>query len=494
MPLLCRPHKAPARVDGRGPDHCRYTEAVGPQIRRIALALILGFVLLTGGVSYWQVAQADRLAGRSGNPRVAELSAREARGTIWSADGVALAESPLGPDGRRRREYALPSLAQTIGYVSLRYGVSGLEEAYNAEMSGARSGNPIEQMWHEITREHLPGHDLVLTIDTRVQAAAVEALGARAGAVVALDPRTGAVLAMVSTPTYDPNTIDQTGGALLTDPAGPLINRATQGQYAPGSVFKTVTAAAALESGQYRPDSSFRCPSGLVVEGFVIACAGPPPGTREYDFAHAYAWSVNVNFAEIGLALGAPSLVAEARRFGFGERIPFDLPVTPSRLLLPGDSFNDVLLATTAFGQGEIAVTPLQMALVAAAVANGGTVMQPYLVQRVQTAEGSVLREHQTQRWQQAMRPETAATLRSFMVTAVREGFGGAASVPGVAVGGKTGTAENVPGEPPHAWFTGIAPAEDPSVVVAVVVEHAGQGSSVAAPIAGSVIRAALSR
>jgi peptidoglycan glycosyltransferase len=215
---------------------------------------------------------------------------------------------------------------------------------------------------------------------------------------------------------------------------------------------------------------------------------------REYDFAHAYAWSVNANFAEIGLKLGAQRLVSQARSFGFEEEIPFDLPVTPSRLLLPGNSFNDVLLATTAFGQGELAATPLQMALVAAAVANNGSVMQPYLVRQVKSADGALVREQRSRRWHEVMRPETAASVRQFMATAVREGFGGGAAVPGVTVGGKTGTAENVPGEQPHAWFTGIAPIDDPSVVVAVVVENAGQGATVAAPIAGAVMRAALGR
>jgi peptidoglycan glycosyltransferase len=255
-----------------------------------------------------------------------------------------------------------------------------------------------------------------------------------------------------------------------------------------------VTAAAALESGEYKPDSKFRCPSGVVVQGFVIACAGVPPNVREYDFAHAYAWSVNANFAEIGLKLGAQRMVSQARRFGFEEKIPFDLPVTPSRLLLPGNSFNDVLLATTAFGQGELAATPLQMALVAAAVANNGAIMEPFLVQQVKSAEGALLHEQRNRRWREVMRPDNAAAVRQFMATAVREGFGGGAAIPGVTVGGKTGTAENAPGEQPHAWFTGIAPVEDPSIVVAVVVENAGQGSAVAAPVAGTVMRAALQR
>lgn len=464
------------------------------QVRATAIALLLGFVVMSGGVAYWQVFAGERLTDRAGNPRVAELSAREERGTIWSADGVPLTRSEPGADGRMQRVYADPSLAHTLGYVSLTYGLNGLEEEYNADLSGARTGTTLEQLWHDLRRDRVRGNDLVLTIDSRVQRAAAEALGDRPGAVVALDPRTGAVLAMVSAPGYDPGTVEQAGEALLADTASPLINRVTQGQYAPGSVFKTVTAAAALESDEFKSDSQFRCPSGVVVQGFVIACRGVPAGVRDYDFAHAYAWSINANFAEIGLKLGAERLVQQARRFGFEERIPFDLPVTPSRLLRQGQSFNEVLLATTAFGQGELSATPLQMALVAAAVAGDGTIMQPYLVAQVRGPEGAVLQQHQAARWRQVMRPATAATLRGFMVTAVREGFSGAAAVPGVTVGGKTGTAEAAPGEEPHSWFTGIAPADNPTVVVAVVVENAGQGSTVAAPIAGAVMKAALGR
>lgn len=464
------------------------------QIRHAALAFLLGFLVLSLGVTYWQVIRGEQLDDRSGNPRIAELTAREERGTIWSADGVALVRSEMGTDGRQQRVYEASSLAHTLGYVTLKYGVSGLEESYNADLSGRRSGSGLDQAIHELTRERVRGNDLVLTIDSRIQRAAAQALGDRAGAVVVLDPRSGAVLAMVSTPAFDPATVEQNGAALLSDPGGALINRVTQGQYAPGSVFKTVTAAAAFDSGEYQQQSMFRCLSGLVIQGFVIACGGVPPGTREYDFAHAYAWSVNVNFAEIGLKVGAERLVQQARRFGFEERIPFDLPVTPSRLLRPGESFNEVLLATTAFGQGELAATPLQMALVAAAVANDGWIMQPYVVAKVQGPEGAVLREHDPRRWREVMRPATAATIRGFMITAVREGFSTQAGVPGVTVGGKTGTAENVPGQAPHAWFTGIAPAENPSIVVAVVVENGGQGATVAAPVAGAIFRAALGR
>jgi peptidoglycan glycosyltransferase len=464
------------------------------EIRRVALAFALGFFVLTLGLAWWQVVRADQLANRAGNPRLAEAAVRAQRGTIYAADGTALGRSERGPDGRFRRIYSDPSLAQTLGYVSARYGVTGVEEALNDYLDGQRGRGLLAQIRQELARTPVRGNDVVLTIDPRVQQAAAVALGDRPGAVVALDPRSGAVLALVSSPGFDASAIDRDGEALLKDPRTPLLNRATQGQYPPGSTFKTVTAAAALESGTYAPDARFRCPSGFLVSGFVVACRGVPEGVQEYDFAHAYAWSINATFAEIAVRVGAPALVQTARRFGFESRIPFDIPLAPSRLLRPGSAFDPVLLASTGFGQGELAVTPLQMALVAAAVANDGVLMEPYLVQRVQRPDGTVLRERQPRALGQAVRPETAAVLRAFMVTAVREGFGGPAAVPGITVGGKTGTAETTTGRPTHAWFIGLAPAEQPRVAVAVIVEHGGQGSAVAAPIAQAVLRAALVR
>jgi penicillin-binding protein A len=464
------------------------------EIRRVALMLMAGFLALTGGLAFWQVIRAERLSQRTGNPRVAELSARNERGTIYAADGTVLARNEPGADGRNQRVYTMPSLAHTLGYVSIRYGVSGLEEALNGYLSGDRGSDPGQLIWADISRSPLRGNDVTLTINPKIQEAAAQALGNRPGAVVAIDPKTGAVLAMVSSPGYQPGEIDEQGAELIKDASNPLLNRATQGQYPPGSTFKTVTAAAALETGQRQTDAQFRCPSGYVVEGFVIACKGVPPGVREYDFGHAYAWSVNANFAEVAVQVGSPELVRIARRFGFEEEIPFDIPLTRSHLLRKGESFNNVLLANTGFGQGQLAVTPMQMALVAATVANNGVLMEPYLVQEVRDPEGEVLLRREPKAIRQVIRPETAAALRGFMVTAVREGFSGAAAVPGVEVGGKTGTAETGSGESTHAWFTSIAPANDASIAVAVIVENAGQGSTFAAPIAQSVMKAALGK
>jgi peptidoglycan glycosyltransferase len=464
------------------------------EVRRIAAVLLAGFFVLTIGLIWWQVVRAERLDNSSGNPRVAELSARAQRGTIFAADGTVLARSERGPDGEMHRVYRMPSLAQTIGYVSTRYGVSGLEATLNDYLSGERGGDPLAQVWADISREPVRGNDAVLTIDPKVQEAADRALGDRPGAVVALDPRTGAVLAMVSKPGFDPARIDERGEALLNDPSGPLLNRATQGQYPPGSTFKTVTAAAAIDSGAYPTNATFKCPSGYVVQGFVIACNDLPPGVRQYDFAHAYAWSINATFAEIAVRLGAPTLAQYARRFGFEQDIPFDIPLATSHLLRPGGSFDDVLLANTGFGQGQLAVSPMEMALVVATIANNGVLMQPYLVDRVQTPDGIVLTRHEPQAIGTVIRPETAAALRGFMVTSVTDGFGGTAAIPGVQVGAKTGTAEVANGKTAHAWFTSIAPVDAPRVAVAVIVENAGAGSTAAGPIAQAVMRAALGR
>lgn len=464
------------------------------EIRRVAVVFLFGFIALTAGLAWWQIVRAGWLAEHPGNPRLAELSARTARGSILAADGTVLARSEPGPDGRHRRVYPFPSLAHVLGYVSLRYGVTGLEEVLNGYLSGERGGGAARQIWADLSRAPQRGNDVVLTIDPRIQQAAAAALGDRPGAVVALDPKTGAVLAMVSSPGYDPGTIDEQGAALLQSDARPLINRATQGQYPPGSTFKTVTAAAALDSDRYQADARFKCPSGYVVEGFVIACKGVPPGVRDYDFAHAYAWSINATFAEIAVNMGAPELVRYARRFGFEEELPFDLPLATSRLLRERESFNNVLLANTGFGQGQLTVSPMQMALVAAVVANDGVLMAPYLVQEVRSPRGVVLHRREPRRIRQVIRPETAATLRHFMTTAVREGFSGAAAVPGVEVGGKTGTAETGTAQTTHAWFTAIASAGDARIAVAVIVENAGQGSTVAAPIAQVVLKAALGK
>jgi peptidoglycan glycosyltransferase len=313
-----------------------------------------------------------------------------------------------------------------------------------------------------------------------------------------MDPKTGAVLALVSYPTFDPNaTVPLKGrdteaawAALNADPDTPLINRATTGLYPPGSSFKTVTGSAALDLGVVTPQSPFDCKGKLKVQGYTIRDFSLG-GHGLLDFARALVVSCNVTFAQVGLRLGADALVRYAESFGFNRVIPFDLPMAESQIQNAG-SMDQVALASSAIGQAQDLATPLQMALVASGVADGGMVMKPYLVDEVQDYNGKIIKQFSPKPWDRVMKQETARTLTDIMVKVVQEGTGTRAQIDGVDVAGKTGTAE-LEGKVPDAWFIGFAPAYDPKVAVAVLVEQGGEGGSTAAPIARRVIEEALS-
>lgn len=467
---------------------------MAPPIRRSALCLLAGFLILTLGLVYWQIVRSQGLNNASSNPRVAEASQHEHRGAIYDASGQTLARSIEQPDGTEVRSYTLSSLAQTIGYISTKYGVSGLEGSYNGYLSGVRGTNPVQAIWMDVSRQPAHGNDLYLTIDSRLQRLAAQALGDRKGAVVAIDPHTGAIKALVSSPSYDPNRLGELGQSLLSDPNQPLLNRATQGLYPPGSTYKTVTASAALDSGVVKPSDIYKCINGIVIQGFVIACTNAPPGQTQWDFLHAFVYSINATFAQVGVQIGAARFSDYSHRFGVGEAIPFDIDVATSHLLRPGSSFNDVLLASSAFGQGQLSITPLQMALVAATVANDGAEPAPYLVASVRDANGNVLSQHQPVIRTQVMRPDTAREMQTFMHRAVQEGFGQEAGLQGMDVAGKTGTAETGTSATAHAWFIGYAPASAPRLAVAVIVENGGPGGLTAAPIARQLFNTVLTR
>ncbi|HET7737772.1 MAG TPA: penicillin-binding transpeptidase domain-containing protein, partial [Tepidiformaceae bacterium] len=334
------------------------------------------------------------------------------------------------------------------------------------------------------------GFDVRLTIDSALQQVAAEGLGDRRGAVVAIDPRTGEVLAMVSVPSFDPSSFSEDGDDIAADERFPLLNRAAQGLYPPGSTFKTVTAIAALEHRVIEPGTEVTCPGEIVVDGFPISCSNVSQGVGTYPFSDAFAFSVNAIFAQVGLEVGWGRLLETAGRLGFGTSVDFTLETAETQLLPLGTESTDVLLATTAFGQGQLLATPLQMALVAAAVGNDGVLMRPHLgldaydgERRVGPVEGESSGR--------VMPEGVARAVQSMMVEVIANGQANGVAISGVAVAGKTGTAETGSGTS-HAWFIGFAPADDPVVAVAVVVENGGQGGVVASPIAGAVIRAAL--
>lgn len=458
-------------------------------VYRLALFFVVGFLVLSGALVYWQVIRAADIGQGPSNPRTVEAARNVVRGKILDRNGAVLAESAAAPGGARH--YTLNSLSNVIGYDSVRYGRADLEASFNAYLDGDVGALPGLAALNGLL--HLPrtGDNLTLTIDTGLQQLADTALGNHHGVVLVMQPSTGAVLAMVSKPYYDPNTLDQQWQAISTDPNRVLLNRATQAVYPPGSTFKLVTASAALETGAVTPTTPFTCIGDWVVEGFHISCENPqiPP---QLDFQRALELSANAIYAQVAYHMGAATLTSFADKFGFGLAPPLGLPVTPSRLKDPATPWTGPLLASTGFGQGQLEVTPLQLALVVDAIANQGTIMEPYLVARATTPGGVVVYQHEPQPWRRAINAGTATTLTSMMVGVVDNGSGFNARIAGVKVAGKTGTAQVSAPQAPHAVFVSFAPADHPTVEVVVLVENAGEGATVAAPIARTLMEAAL--
>jgi peptidoglycan glycosyltransferase len=484
---------------------------IGTAIARVGLALAVAFGALAAGAGYWQVFQAQELSSSPDNPVVIAAARSAVRGQIFDRDGTLLVSSRRDENGEPYRTYRDNTFSPVIGYASRQFGTAGLERAYDAELVGLKRPDPVSDLLKKFEQDPYDPQNLALTLSRPLQRAAVAALGDQRGAVVMLDPRTGEVLALASTPIFDANAVAnpatsaQAFAQLLDDERQPLLPRATQGRYVPGSVFKIVTAIAGLESGAITPDTTYaRQPEaeedGLVVSGFRVRDGHhPQTGNRALDLIGATEVSCNIWYALTGLETGPEALTDIAGRIGFGERLPFDLPTAVSQLTngggpLPGGFADDVELANAAYGQGETFVTPLQMALVAAAVANDGELMEPFLVRSLSGDDGT--REIDPRLWRRVASPANARAIQLAMQAAVEGELGRlftrGADVPGVEVAGKSGTAELGGSGEPHSWYIGFAPVDDPQVAIAVVVEQGGRGSERAAPIGGQLVEAAL--
>jgi penicillin-binding protein A len=456
------------------------------QIQKVATVFLLGFAALAFGTGYWQVWRGPQLSEAAANPRVVEAERRAARGRIVDRTGQVLAQTQDG-----RRVAARPDTAHTTGYYSRRYGATGVERAFDRFLSGRETADTPEEWVRRLAGSPRRGGDVKLTLDSRLQEVADRALGDKRGAVVVLDVASGQVLASLSKPYFDPGRLEEDWARLSQDEARPLYNRVSQGLYVPGSTYKVVTAAAALDTGLMQPGTQVSDPTGeTTIDGFRITDAERPPRPT-FDFAHAFVWSSNVVFADVGIKLGEQRLREYSGRFGMGQALPYELE-TSTTSLARTNPMTRVLLASTAFGQGELLMSPLQMATVAAAVARDGDVPKPYVVDEVRAHDGSVLYRGRPGSIGRAVSPETARNLRSFMALSVEEGFGRNAALPNVRVGGKTGTAQSVPGMPDHSWFIGVAPIDRPRVAVAVIVEFGGWGALEAAPVARQVLDASL--
>ncbi len=458
-------------------------------IRRLVLLIEVLFVVLAARLWYVQIVQGPAISSHASNPRHGVLQA--GRGRILATDGTILAYS----QGDRRTYPFGASLAQSIGYVSDRYGTSGIEQAYDAALSppdiSGDSLGQLEEIRAAIQGRAVTSHgdDIVTTIVPSIQQELFARLSrySRAAGVV-LDPRSGAVLAIASVPSFDPGSIDTIFSQLSTDPSSPLLDRATQGLYPPGSTFKILTASAALDSGTVTPDSRFEDPGYLVI-GNAVLHDNEGEATGYQDVTTAFALSSNVDFAQIVLKVGLDTFYQYLNRFGVGSSLDFQLPTSASSVP-PKDEVSGGELAQMGFGQGALLVTPLQMVLIAATIANGGDEPRPFIVRQIRR-DDRVVSVIPSGTLASPISADTADEVKKMMIAVVERGTGTVASLPNVVVAGKTGTATNPHGAA-HSWFVCFAPADAPRAVVAILVENAGYGAAVAAPIARDVLQTAL--
>ncbi|HEY1529482.1 MAG TPA: penicillin-binding protein 2 [Galbitalea sp.] len=485
------------------------------QLRRVGTLVLLMFVALFVSSTVIQVFSVDKLNSDARNVRTLDDSYSAERGAILDADGNVIAKSvPSNDVYKYQRVYTNAEMyANVTGYFTFNQANPGIEGALDDYLSGNSNAQFLSNLSTIFTGKTVQGASVELTIDPKVQQAAWDALGNNSGAVVAMDPKTGAILAMVSKPSYDPNTLSVHSttqffaayNALLKSPSKPLVNRATAGDlYHPGSVFKLVVAAAALDSGKATPDTAFPNPAALQLplsSAFIHNSTNQSCGPGDTaTIATAIRLSCNIPIAQLGAAIGEGTISEYASRFGFGK--PFALAngnfdVTPS-IYPTGQDAPHLMLS--AFGQSDDRVTPLQIALDSAAIANGGTEMQPTLIKKIIEPDLSELKVLSPKVYGNPITSTTAGEVRDMMIASVASGAASNARIGGVQVAGKTGTAQNGVHDPYTLWFTGFAPADDPQVVVAVVVENGGGkgqdavGNQIAAPIGKAVIEAVLNK
>ena len=483
------------------------------QITRVAgvgMALLIALIVAT---TYWQTWARPALAERQDNAiqRVAQFQIK--RGLILSPTRVLARNRERRVNGKPLyfRRYPQGRLtAHVVGYSTAARSRTGLERSLNDALTGSSRSlsTLVDRSLDKLNGKPIVGDSVITTLDVNGQRTALEALGSQCGAVVALDPRTGRVRVMVSSPSFDPNDVESNYGRIEKiradcRPASPLLNRATQGLYPPGSTFKVVTVSAALESGRYKPTSTFVDPGYCTVYGKRVNNfdTNRPFGT--ITLATAVQFSVNSVFCNLGLRLGARSILRQAKKFGFYDRPPLETPESerlPSGLYRRGELYDpkrdrDVDAGRMAFGQERLLVTPLQMAMVAGAIGNDGILMRPYAVDRLVTPNGKTRARTRPTKIRRAVSPATAREVGAMMVRAVQAGTGTAAQISGLRIGGKTGTAETGLDGNNTTWFIAFAGSENqkPRLAFAVVLQNQSlTGGATAAPIARQVMQALL--
>ncbi|MGN6430955.1 MAG: peptidoglycan D,D-transpeptidase FtsI family protein [Gaiellaceae bacterium] len=489
------------------------------QITKLAVASLILLAALIVGTTYWQTWASAGLAEKQDNAiqRVAQF--RIKRGVIRAADGTLLATNvrrKVGGQTLYFRRYPTGGLfAQLVGYSTQARSRAGLEESQNAYLtaSNANLGTLLNKAIDKLKGVTITGNDLILSVRPNIQRIAMAQLAGKCGAAVVMNPKTGKVYALASQPTYDPNLVERHFNKIQAirgpcQPAAPLLNRATNGLFTPGSTFKVVTATAALNAHKFTPDSTFNDPGYCIEYGKKVSNAASPDGPVEtfgtVTFAEGLQHSINSVFCNIGKSIGAGLILNYMKRFGFYADPPLETPnneKSPSglynngRLFFPSHPSTQVDPGRMAFGQERLAVTPLQMAMVASTVANGGVAMQPSVLNRVVDSHGKTIVRVAPKKLGRVMSPTTAHEINSMMVSAVQSGTGTAAQIPGILVAGKTGTAETGNSGINTTWFITFAPADNPKVAVAVTLENQhGFGGTTAAPIAKVLLQAVLNQ
>lgn len=477
-------------------------------LRLTGLAVLVLFIGLFVSTSVVQVLAAPSLTNDDRNVRTLFESFSAERGPIFAGNELVAQSTPVDTQYRFLREYPYPELyAPVVGYYTLTQGNAGIESELNPLLTGQSNQQFLDQLNSLVTGSTPTGATVVLSIDHELQQVAAEALGNRPGSVVAIEPSSGRILAMVSSPSFDPNQLaaHRTEDVLdyyrnvEADPDNPLANRAIAGdQYFPGSVFKVLVTAAAFESQSFVAGSRFPNPPELqlplsndTIQNFGGRLCGPE---ETVNIETALIQSCNIPFAELGLALGEGTIGSMADDFGFEATLEIPMRVTPSRY---PRGMDQAQLMLSSFGQFDVRVTPLQVAMMSAAIANGGELMTPRLVDTVLSDDLRVLQESEPSVYSTPLSGRTARELERIMIKGVDEGVASRAAIPGVSVAGKTGTAETGVGDGRSFWFTGFTPADQADIAVAVVVEGVasdGTGNSVAAPVARAVIEEVVSR
>ncbi|MGV8118284.1 MAG: peptidoglycan D,D-transpeptidase FtsI family protein [Candidatus Xenobiia bacterium LiM19] len=454
------------------------------RIEDIAILYSLLFAALVVYLSFIQIINRDLFYHNENNPRIAEDI--RFRGNIYDRKGALLAATRVEKN-QPMRVYPMGALLEPIlGYCHVRLGNEGIEKYQDSRLKGKKLPENIYEAFSFINGKKLTGRDIYLTIDMDIQKVCADAMEGRKGAVVVLNPLTGEILALVSIPACNPDGIDKNWEKLRKDLSTPLVNRAIDGRYPPGSTFKVFSLAVALELGYVTRDSVFSCPGYFDIGSYrVHEAEGGSHGSVNTE--GALVNSCNIAFAQMGLKIGQQNFCAFVKAFCLLDPFNIGVPVRGATFPQPSE-MSEGGLAQSAFGQGSIALSPLHLALVFSSIANEGKIMKPFVIKGIRSHDGTDIFTTHPQVWAQPVSSSTADTVKDMMVQVVERGTGYKSRIPGVAVAGKTGTAENPHGES-HAWFAAFAPAHDPKYLVVVVVENGGYGGRVAAPIAQSILK-----